>query len=54
MKELFMCLLLNLTKHGDITEAVMYKGGRFSSIKVETEDCTYTVNITKEDKEDEN
>jgi hypothetical protein len=54
MKDLFMCLLLNLMKHGNITEANLYKGGKFSSIVVETKDGIYTVNIGKEDKTDEN
>lgn len=53
MKDLFMCLLLNLMKHGDITTAAMYKGGTFSSIVVETADGVYSVSISKEDKTDE-
>ena len=49
MKELFMCLLLNLKNHGDITAATLYKGGVFSSITLETKDGIYTVTISKED-----
>jgi hypothetical protein len=54
MKDLFMCLLLNLKNHGDITEATMYKSGVFSSIEVKTEHGTFRVNVSKEDIADEN
>ena len=54
MKELFMCLLLNLKNHGDITAATMYKGGSFSSLTVETENGVYTISISKEDNQNEN
>jgi hypothetical protein len=53
MKDLFMCLLLNLTKHGKLTEANMYRGGDYSSITVESEDAIYTVTIRKEEKQNE-
>lgn len=51
MKDLFMCLLLNLTKHGKLVEANCYKSGDFSVIAIETEDGIYTVSITKEKKD---
>jgi hypothetical protein len=54
MKDLFMCLLLNLTKHGKLTEANMYRDGIYSSITVEGEDATYTVTIRREEKNNEN
>ena len=54
MKRLFMRLLLELKDYGDITEANMYKGGKFSYITLENEDGVYTVNITKEEKKDAN
>ena len=54
MKELFMFLLLNLKNHGDITAATMYNGSSFSSLTVETENGIYTINISKEDKQNEN
>ena len=53
MKEIFMALLLDLKHFGDITAANMYIGGNFSSFTVETKDGTYTVNIAKEDKKNE-
>lgn len=54
MKELFMCLLLNLKNHGDVTAATMYKGGSFSSLTVENENGVYTICISKEDNQNEN
>lgn len=51
MKDLFMCLLLNLTKHGKLVEANCYKSGEFSVIAIETEDGIYTVSISKEKKD---
>ena len=54
MKDIFVCLLLNLIKHGNITEANMYKGGKYASFQVVREDGVYNINIGKEEKEDEN
>lgn len=54
MKDLFMCLLLNLVNHGRLTEANMYEGGYFSNIKIKTDDGTYTISISKEKEEEEN
>jgi hypothetical protein len=55
VKELFLCLLLNLKNHGEITEASMYRGGDFSTIELKTKDDTYIVNIRKEnEKENKN
>lgn len=51
MKDLFMCLLLNLKTHGNITEANMYKGGDFSQVEIATESGIYRISITKQDKE---
>lgn len=53
MKDLFMCLLLNLQNHGKITAANLYRDGKFSSIEVERGDAIYTVAITKEEKKNE-
>lgn len=53
MKDLFMCLLLNLTKFGKLTEANMYRGGNYSNIKIEIDGVSYTVSISKEVEEDE-
>jgi hypothetical protein len=54
MKELFMCLLLNLAQHGKLTEANMYTGGEFSSMKLETENGTYSISISKDKENDGN
>ena len=48
MFDLFMCLLLDLVRHGKITEANMYKSGNFSTIKLETEHGTYSISISKD------
>ena len=53
MKDLFVCLLLNLTRHGNLTEANMYEGGIFSVLKIKTDSGTYTISISK-NKEKEN
>lgn len=54
MKNLFMCLLLNLVKHGNLTEANMYEGGKFSNIKIQTEDGAYSISVTKLNEETPN
>lgn len=54
MKDLFMCLLLNLTKHGKLTEANMYQSGVFANLRIEAEDGVYVVSISKEVNPDEN
>ena len=54
MIDLFMCLLLNLEKHGKIAEANMYTGGTFSNLTVKTDDGTYTVSVIKQNEENEN
>lgn len=48
MKDIFMCLLLNLCNHGKLTEANMYESGLFSQIKLKAESGTYTISISKE------
>ena len=40
-------------KHGNITEANMYRGGKIASFLVETEDAVYNINIGKEEKKNE-
>ena len=55
MKELFMCLLLNVVNYGKLTEANMYEGGHFSNMKVKTPDGTvYSISISKEKEEKKN
>ena len=51
MKDLFMCLLLNLAQHGKITEANLYRSGDFSNVTVKTDNGTYRVSISKEDED---
>ena len=53
MKKLFLAFLSMLDCRGEITEAIMYVGGEFSRIKLETAHGTYQISITKE-KENEN
>lgn len=53
MKDLFMCLLTNLQNHGQIITANLYRDGEFASLEIESEDAVYTVNISKEDKKNE-
>mgnify|MGYP003296199245 CR=1 FL=1 len=54
MFDLFMCLLLDLVRHGKITEANMYKSGNFSTIKLKTKNGTYSISIHKEEENDGN
>lgn len=55
MKELFMCLLLNVVNHGTLTEANMYEGGHFSNMKVKKDDGTvYSISISKEKEDKKN
>lgn len=53
MKDLFMCLLLNLQNHGNITAATLYRDGKFATLEVESEYAIYSVNISKEEKSNE-
>lgn len=48
MKDLFMCLLLNIGNHGNITEANMW--GDISNITLETGSEKFVVSIRKEKK----
>ena len=48
MKDLFMCLLLNMSNHGDLIEANMYESGLFSQLKVKTNSGVYSISISKE------
>ena len=52
MMDLFMCLLLNLVRHGKITEATMYESGIFSHVTVKADDGIYKVTVMKEGAED--
>lgn len=53
MKDLFMCLLLNLQNHGNIVSAKLYKDSDFATIELEGKDCTYDISIRKEEKKGE-
>ena len=50
MKDLFMCLLLNLQNLGRITAANLYKDGKYSNIEIETKDAVYSICVSKEEK----
>lgn len=50
MKDLFICLLLNLKNHGNLVSATMYKGDDFSAIEIEKDGAVYTVTIAKSGK----
>ena len=52
MKDMFLCLLLNLGKFGKVTKAHFY-GEDFSETKLETEDSEYTISIMRKDKNSE-
>ena len=49
MKDMFLCLLLNLGKFGDVTRASLSKD--FSEIKLENEHGEYTIAIMRKDKD---
>lgn len=54
MKDLFMCLLLNLQTHGKIVAANLYRDGKLASIEIESDDAIYEVTISKKEKPNEN
>lgn len=49
MKDLFLCLLLNITKFGKLASANYYNED-FSNLKIETEDCEYEISIFRKEK----
>ena len=52
MKDMFLCLLLNMGKFGKVTKAHFY-GEDFSETRLETEDSEYTITIMRKDKNSE-
>ena len=52
MNDLFMCLLLNLKNHGDITSASM--NDHFINVSFDDDENEYSLIISKEKKENEN
>ena len=50
MKDMFICLLLNLKTFGDITSANMFNKG-YSAIDLVSGDDEYHICITKKEKE---
>ena len=54
MKDIFMCLLLNLAQHGKIIEANMYKDGTYSNVTIKNDNGTYKIGVIKEDDSNEN
>jgi hypothetical protein len=54
MKDLFICLLINIAKFGKMTSANFYNED-WSNLKIDTGDCEYEISIfrkAKEEKED--
>ena len=49
MKDVFICLLMNLKNHGKITSASMYNDG-FSKIKLDDGDSEYEVSVMRKEK----
>ena len=54
MKDLFMCLLLNMVNHGNLTEANLYSSGKYATLTLENENGIFNISIMKEDEEKEN
>ena len=53
MRDLFMCLLLNVTNHGKLTEANLYENGKFATLKIENDNGTFDISIMKKEEEKE-
>lgn len=53
MKKIFMTLLTELQKHGDLTAATLYKDGTYSNLTVESGETVYHVSILKEEKKED-
>jgi hypothetical protein len=51
MKDLFICLLLNIAKFGKVTSANFY-GDDLSTIKIETKNSEYEISIFRKAKEE--
>jgi len=47
MKDLFMCLLLNVGNFGKIIEANMFKGGEYSNVVLKNKNGTYEITVIK-------
>jgi hypothetical protein len=52
MRDLFMCLLMNLTNHGNITQANMF-GPDYTTIMLVDGEDEYYISITKSSKTEE-
>lgn len=52
MKDLFMCLLINITKFGKLTGANLFNDD-YSSMTLENEHGEYTISVTRRDKKEE-
>lgn len=50
MKDMFLCLLLNLGKFGNINQANFYNKD-FSEVKLENDEGEYTISIMRRDVE---
>ena len=49
MKDLFICLFLNIAKFGKVTSANFYNDD-LSNIRIDTEDCEYEISIFRKAK----
>lgn len=49
MKDLFLCLLLNITKFGKMASANFYNED-WSNIKIDAGDCEYEISIFRKSK----
>lgn len=54
MKDIFLCLLINLSHHGKIFEASMFESGDFANVAIKTKDGIYRVSVMKDEKVNEN
>ena len=52
MKDLFLCLLVNMTKFGKLKSANFY-GEQFSNLTIENEHGEYMLSISRHEKKEE-
>lgn len=52
MKDLFMCLLLNMQKHGNLTSALL-KDETYATVSLESNGAQYLVTVIKKEVEEE-
>ena len=52
MKDLFLCLFMNICKFGNIESANLYSAD-FSTLYIDTEDGKYCISIRKEENQED-